>query len=114
MNRKRTRSLLERMNHLGAEIARKGLIGHPIGSRQRLFRQVERAEDEIEERERRREVLLATLIGRGVVPAMEYRTGNHIAQRPQRPVEIGMDERRMRNGERPEDHQDRKSTRLNS
>src|SRR5262245_2598601 len=109
MNRKQmsaTRaSLLERMNHLGAEVARKGLVGHAIASRQCLLRQVERAEDEIEDRERRREVLLATLIGRGVVPAMEYRTGNHIAQRTQRPVEIGMDERRMRNGERPEDHQ---------
>src|SRR6266436_2516547 len=108
MNRKQTshdRSFSERMNHLGAEIAGKGLIGHAIGTRQRLLGQVERPEYEVEHREGRCEVLLATLIGRCVMPTMKERTSDQIAQRPERPVEIGVDERRMRDREWPEDHQ---------
>src|SRR5262245_46318171 len=93
------------MNHLRAKIAWKILVGHAIGGRQSVLGQVERAEDQIEDRERRREVLLATLIGRSVVPAMKDGAGNHIAQWPQRPVEIGVDERRVRDRERPEDQQ---------
>src|SRR5437868_13746504 len=108
MNRKQTsreRLFSEWMNHLATEIAGKGLIGHTIRDRQRLLGQVERAEDEVEHREGRCKVLLASRIGRCVMPAMKYRASNHIAERPQRPVKIGMDKRRMRYREWPEHHQ---------
>src|SRR5882724_5350200 len=108
MNRKQTshdRLLSERMDHLGTEIAGKGLIRHAIGTRQRLLRQVECSEYEVEHREGRCKVLLAALIGRCVMPAMKDRASDQIAQRPERPVEIGVDERRMRDREWPEDHQ---------
>src|SRR6185369_8878755 len=39
------------------------------------------------------------------MPAMEDRASDHIAQWSERPVEIGVDERRMRDREWPEDHQ---------
>src|SRR5690349_9760233 len=108
MNRKQTKddhSLFEWMDHLGPEVAGKAPIVYAVGGGQRLLRQVERPEDKVEHREGRREVLLATLIGRGVMPAMKDRASDHVAQWPERPVEIGVDERRMRDREWPEDHQ---------
>src|SRR5256885_14195032 len=108
MNRKQIshdRLLSERMDHLGTEIAGIGLVAYAIGAWQHLLGQIERPEDEVEHRKGRCKILLATLVGRCVMPAMKKWTSNHIAQRPKRPVEIGVDKRRMRDREWPEDHQ---------
>src|SRR5262245_29711124 len=94
------RLILEGISELRAEARRKFLVGDAVAVRQYAFRHVERAEDEIENREGRREVLLAAALGRGVMPAMENRRRDHIFKRPERPIEIGVDESRMRDRNR--------------
>src|ERR1700722_17099570 len=94
------------MRELAGKACRKRSIGNAVIIGQLAFRHVEGAENDVEDREGCREVLFPTLVGRVVMPAVEYRSGDNVFERPKRPVEIGMHERGMRDGERSEYHED--------
>src|SRR5215207_7259035 len=81
-------------------------VRHSIGFRQLLLWHVKGAEDKIENGKRRGEVPFAALLGCGVVPTVEHRTGDQVPERPESPVQIGVNESRMRDGEWPQKNQD--------
>src|ERR1700681_105838 len=99
------RSLPERIDHLLAEARRKASIRDAVFGRKLVLRHVEGAEQDIEDRKRRCIVLLAALLRGGVVPAVENRARQHVAEGSERPFEIGMHEGRMRDDEWPEKDQ---------
>ena len=96
------RLLLNGCRSWRAEARREFLIVDAVAVGQVAGRHVERAKDEIENRERGGEILLAAAIGGGVVPAVEDRRRNHVFERAERPVEVGMHESRMGDGDRSE------------
>ena len=90
------------IEHLRGKAWRKGPVGNAIGAGQGRSRQVKGAEDQVEHREGCGEILLAAALGGGVMPAMEDRRRDHVFERTERPVEIGVHKSRMRNGDRPQ------------
>src|SRR3954447_22735599 len=81
-------SLPERIDHLGTETGRKTLVRHAIVGRQRLLRHVKGAEEKIENGECGGEVSFAAVPSSGVMPTVEYRTGEQVTERSQRPIQI--------------------------
>src|ERR1700728_5370775 len=88
-------SLSERMHQLAGKAYRGFALADPVIVGQFAGRHVKRPEDHVQDRERRGEVLLAAAVGRRVVPAMEHGTRDHVFERAECPVEIGVNERRM-------------------
>ena len=93
----RGRSLCRKhwVNELVEEAIRHGIIdskiaGYPIGGHE------ERAKDEIPDRKIAREVLLASVLGSGVVPAVKHRTSDHVAQRSEGPTQVRMNDHGIR------------------
>src|SRR5262249_5143674 len=95
----------KRVDQLGTETRREFAVGDAIGGRHRILGHVISAEQNIEDRERRGEVLLAALLGCGVMPAVEDRARKHVAEWAQRPIEIGMYEGGVRDRKRAQEHQ---------
>src|ERR1700753_3938369 len=58
-----------------------------------VFRIIISAEDYINEWESRREILVTAFLHVGMVPAVKCRAGKEIAERPIRPVDVGMHQR---------------------
>src|SRR5579862_7403392 len=94
INCKRWGLLAERIQQLAAKALRKLLVVDAIGVGQLVRGHVPGAEQNIPDRERAGEVARAAAIGRGMVPAVENRPGDHVFERAERPVEIGMDKGR--------------------
>src|SRR5580692_3147259 len=88
-------SLGERMHQLAGKAYREFALADPVIVGQLTGRHVKRPEDHVQDRERRGEVLLAAAVGGRVVPAMEHGTRDHVFERAERPVEIGVNEGRM-------------------
>src|SRR4051812_22534903 len=88
----RRSSLLERIHHLSAEPSRKRLVGDAIPIRHLRLGHVVGPEDQIEHGERGGEILVATALSRRVVPAMEDRPRNDVAEWTESPVEVGVHE----------------------
>src|ERR1700683_2549619 len=93
------------MYELGAEGLRERLVVNAVLIWEVAGRHIERAEHDIEDRKGRSKVLLATALRRRVVPAMKDRAGDHVFEWAERPLEVGVDERRMGGRERPEDQE---------
>src|SRR5215475_9101452 len=108
MNRKRsqersqeTRPLLpEGIGELAADLPRHRRFVLAVILGQLALGHPERSEQNVPERERASEIAVAALFQSGVMPAMEYRGRQHIFERPQRPVQVGMHESRMEGRER--------------
>src|SRR5947209_8786633 len=95
----------EGVDELCAETRREAPISDSVGIRQLVCRHVERAECNIDKWKSRCEVLVAPTLGRGVMPAVEDRSCNQIAEATQRPIQIGMHKSRMCGGEGTEKYQ---------
>src|SRR5580698_7788808 len=93
------------MGELSGKARRKGPIGDTVVIGQFALRHVKGAENEVEDRESSGEVLLTAPVCRGVVPAVKNWPRDDVFERTERPVEIGVDERGMRDGEGAE-HQE--------
>src|SRR5664279_414192 len=88
-------SARERVQHLGAEAFREALVVDAIGIRQLVLRHVEGAEQHVPNRKCPGEIHVAAAVGQCVMPAMEYRAGQHVFKRAQRPFQVGMHEAGM-------------------
>ena len=84
--------MTERVDELAEEALGKHRIVDPVMVGNLACRHVERPEQNVPCREQRREIGVAALRWRSVMPAMEYRRRYDVSQWPERPVEIGMDE----------------------
>src|SRR4030095_17144572 len=94
-------ALPERIDPLPDNAGRKRWLISDAGfSRQSIFRHPERSEQQIPKRKSPGEIGVAALFSRGMMPAVEDRRGNHIPERAEVPVEIGVDEDRMEDIER--------------
>src|SRR5260370_25176821 len=103
-NFKSTTLAAKRIKKLRSEPFGEGRGGDTVMVWQRVCRHVISAEHQIENRERGGEVLRSAPLGSGMVPAMEDRTGDDVPEQAQRPVEIGVHECRMRDGDRTQYH----------
>src|SRR5580704_7219427 len=92
----------ERMHELGAEGLRERFVVDAVLIGELAGRHIERAEHDIEDRKGRGKVLLAAAFRRRVVPAMEDRARDHVLERTESPIEVGVDERRRGGRERPQ------------
>ncbi len=81
------------------------MIRNAVIIRQFALRHVEGAENQVEHRKRRGEILLAAAVCRGVVPAVKDRSGDDVFERTELPVEIGVDEGGMGDGQRSQHHE---------
>src|SRR4051794_8215532 len=100
-----TRLLPERIGELSADFAR-NVVVHPVVIRKLALRHPEGAEQDVPKRKCPGEIRVAALFQRGVMPAVEYRGGEHVSERPQRPVQVGVNERRVEGGERADPEHD--------
>src|SRR5689334_21915569 len=101
MNEQETAGLLpEWIRQLPADLGRDDLIMHPVMVRKLAFRHPEGSEHQVPQRKGAREIGVAAGLLRGVMPAMKYRRRKHVSERAQRPVQVGVDERRVERGER--------------
>src|SRR5665647_2658856 len=92
----------ERIGQLSANLVRKGqLIVDAIMIGQLAFRHPEGPEKDIPDRESPGKVGIAALFKRAVMPAVEHRRRQHVFERAQRPVEIGVNKGQRKNVEGP-------------
>src|SRR5579862_3227745 len=105
MSRSDRASMRERMHELSAETFRERPVVDTVVIGKLAGRHIEGAEHDVEDREGRGKILLAAPFGGRVVPAMEDRTRDHVFERAEAPIEIGVDECRMGDCERPEDNE---------
>src|SRR5664279_3687761 len=101
------RTLLpKRIGQLPADLGRYRCVVHAVGIREHVFRHPERPKKDIPDRKRSGKVGIAAPFQRGVVPAVEHRRRQHVFERTKRPVEIGVNERRMERRERSDPEHD--------
>src|SRR3954454_11986873 len=78
------------MQQLAQKAVGHGSTGDTENGWHTTLRHIEGTEQKIEERERWGEVLIPSLIGVGMMPAMEHGAGDNVTKRPECPVQIGM------------------------
>src|SRR3982751_4776376 len=91
--------LFERIEQLRAEAGGKIALADAIGLRQLIRRHVEGAEDQVEKRKSRGKILLPSPFRHGVMPAVKNRTSDDVLKGPERPIQIGVHEGGMGDGE---------------
>src|ERR1700742_897443 len=74
---------------VGAVVLRQPALGHPKGP-----------EQDVPERKGAREIGVAAVVDRGVMPTVKHRRRQYIFERPERPVQVGMHEGGMERVER--------------
>src|SRR5579884_1218953 len=106
MNCKRRGLAHERIDHLSAEALRKSLVVDAVGVGELIVRHIKSAEQNIPDGKSAGEIHRTAAVGGGMVPTMKYRAGEDVAERPKRPIQIGVYEGRGRGGEwtDPEHH----------
>src|SRR6202034_4085684 len=103
----RRRALLgERTQELAVEARGKFAIVDTIAIGQFASRHVECAEKDVEDREGRGEVLLASAVRRRMMPAVKHGSGDHVFERAERPVKIRVHKGGMCDGDRTEHDED--------
>src|SRR5438046_2376909 len=100
------RLLTEWIGQLPTDLGGDLLIVYAVIVRQPALRHAERAEQDVPEREGAREIGIAALFQRGVMPAVEDRRGKHVFKRAERPVQVGVNERGVEGRERPDPQHD--------
>src|SRR3984957_18638586 len=88
----RASQVTKRVCQLAADFRRDGCIVDAITLGKLVFRHPEGSKQDVPDRKCSSEVGIATLLERGVVPAMEDRRCEHIFERSKRPAEVGVDE----------------------
>src|SRR5271154_855825 len=82
--------LPKRIGQLPDDLGRECLIADAIGLGEVVFRHPEGSEQQIPDREGSGEIGIAALFERGVMPAMKHRRRQHVFERAERPVQIGV------------------------